>query len=265
MGGDCLKMSRFFISIDSVDSENNIITITGEDVKHIRSVLRSVPGDLLELSDGSGMDYEVVVETVGKDSITAKITRVWPNNTEPPVNITLFQGIPKADKMEFIIQKCIELGISRIVPVITDRTVIKFANSCDSSAKAVRWNRIALEAAKQCDRGIIPKVDEPVRFDEALKLAECCDLKLLPYEEEKSGSLRKYLNEQKQLCESGNKANVAVFIGPEGGFAPMEAQRAVRCGFRSVTLGPRILRTETAGITVISIIMYELGGMAPNR
>lgn len=254
-------MSRFFVSVDSVDTENNKIAITGEDVKHIRSVLRGMPGDSLELSDGIGMDYEVVIETIEKDSINTKITRAWSNKTEPPVDITLFQGVPKADKMEFIIQKCVELGVTRIVPVITERTVVKFGNSSDSAAKAVRWNRIALEAAKQCDRGIVPKVEVPVRFDEALKLAECCMLKLLPYEEEKSGSFREYLGEQKQRCEACKKANVAVFIGPEGGFSPLEAQTAVRAGFRSVTLGPRILRTETAGIAVISILMYELGGM----
>lgn len=258
-------MSRFFVSIDSIDFENNIIVITGENVKHIRGVLRSVPGDLLEISDGSGTDYEAAIEEIGKDNITAKIKRAWRNKTEPPVKITLFQGIPKADKMEFIIQKCVELGVFHIVPVITERTVVKITNSADSASKTARWNRIALEAAKQCDRGIIPKVDEPVRFEEALRLAESCSLKLLPYEEEKSGSLRKYLNEQKQLYGTGNMVNAAVFIGPEGGFAPSEAQKAIGYGFGSVTLGPRILRTETAGITVISIIMYELGGMTPNQ
>ena len=263
MGGDCFQMSRFFVSGDSVDPGNNIITISGEDVRHIRNVLRCAPGEVLQLSDGSGTGYEAAIGTIGRDSITTNIIRSWPNKTEPPLDITLFQGVPKGDKMEFIIQKCVEAGVSRIVPVITDRTVVKFANSGDSAAKAVRWNRIALESAKQCDRGKIPKVEEPVRFDEALRLAECCSLKLFPYEEERSGNIRKYLSRQKQLCEAGNKANVAVFIGPEGGFAPSEAQKAAENGFRTVTLGPRILRTETAGIMVISVIMYELGGMTP--
>jgi len=249
-------MSRFFISIDSIDSDNNIITITGEDVKHIRNVLRSVPGDSLELSDGSGMDYDVAIETIGKDNITTRILSTKPNKTEPPVKITLFQGVPKADKMEFIIQKCVELGVVRIVPVITERTVVKF-NSSDAAAKTVRWNRIALEAAKQCDRGAVPVVEEPVRLDGALKLAECCGLKLLPYEEEATESMQKHLNSS----EAVDAVEVAVFIGPEGGFAPAEVEKAVKSGFRSVTLGPRILRTETAGIAVIAIIMYELGGM----
>lgn len=258
-------MSRFFVSIDSVDSDNNIITITGEDVKHIRSVLRSVPGNALELSDGSGVDYDVIIEALEKDSITTKIVSAKPNKTEPPVSITLFQGIPKADKMEYIIQKCVELGVKRIVPVITDRTVVKFGNARDTAAKAARWKRIALEAAKQCDRGIVPTVEEPVRLEEALILAAGCNLRLLPYEEEMEGNLRQHLEEQKlKLQRQEERGNIAVFIGPEGGFAPAEVQKAVESGFKSVTLGPRILRTETAGVAVIAIIMYEIGDMASN-
>lgn len=278
MGGDCFQMSRFFVSIDSVDSDNSRIMITGEDVKHIRSVLRSVPGDVLELSDGSGIDYDVTIECIEKDSITTKIVSAKPNKTEPPVNITLFQGIPKADKMEYIIQKCIELGVKRIVPVITARTVVKFDNTRDAVSKTARWKRIALEAAKQCDRGIVPLVEEPVRLDEALMLAERCSLRLLPYEEETAGNLRQHLEEHKlkqrrqeqlksvqdtpESGEAGSAGSVALFIGPEGGFAPAEVNKAVQCGFKSVTLGPRILRTETAGVAVIAIIMYELGDMA---
>lgn len=254
-------MSRFFVNIDSVDFENSRITISGEDVKHIRSVLRSMPGDKLELSDGCGMDYSTTIEAIEKDSIIAKIVCAEPNKTEPPVNITLFQGIPKADKMEYIIQKCVELGVKRIVPVITARTVVKFDNARDTAAKTARWKRIAMEAAKQCDRGIVPVVEEPVRLDKALKLAVDCDLRLLPYEEEDKGSLRRYLVEQK-LKQSGDINSIAVFIGPEGGFAAEEVQKAVESGFKSVTLGPRILRTETAGVAVLAIIMYELGDMA---
>ena len=250
-------MSRFFVSIDSVDSVNSRITISGEDVKHIISVLRSVPGDALELSDGSGIDYDVTIEVIEKDIITTKIVSTKVNKTEPPVNITLFQGIPKADKMEYIIQKCVELGVSRIVPVMTERTIVRFDNARDAATKTTRWKRIALEAAKQCDRGIVPEVNEPVRLDEALKLAGDCSLKLLPYEEETAGNIRKHLEEQKQ-----KQSSVALFIGPEGGFTADEVKKAVEGGFKAVTLGPRILRTETAGVAVIAIIMYELGDMA---
>ncbi len=278
MGGDCFKMSRFFVSVEMVDNDNGKIVITGDDVKHIRSVLRSVPGDALELSDGSGTDYVVTIEAVERDSITTKIVNTKPNKNEPPVNITLFQGIPKADKMEYIIQKCIELGVKRIVPVMTARTVVRFDNAHEAAAKTARWKRIAMEAAKQCNRGIVPSVEETVRFDEALKLTESCDLKLLPYEGDAAGNLRQHLEAQKlklrgtpqsvkntakpdEVCSADS---IALFIGPEGGFTVVEVQKALECGFKSVTLGPRILRTETAGVAVIAIIMYELGDMADN-
>ena len=252
-------MSRFFVSMEAVDTSSGRIMITGEDVKHIRSVLRRMPGDALELSDGVGVDYDVTIEAVEKDSITTKIVCAKPNKTEPPVHITLFQGVAKADKMEYIIQKCIELGVKRIVPVLTARTVVKFDSARDAAAKTSRWQRIALEAAKQCDRGIVPVVEEPTRFDEALKLAEGCDLKLLPYEEEAAGNLHQQLSKQ-SLAEGAKR--IAIFIGPEGGFAAAEVEKAVKAGFKSVTLGPRILRTETAGFAVMAIVMYELGDMA---
>lgn len=279
-------MSRFFVSPENIDLNSKTITITGEDVRHIGSVLRAVPGDVLELSDGSGMDYEAVVEQIGKDSVLTKITGAKPNRTEPPIELTLFQGLPKADKMEYIIQKCIELGVKKIVPVMTARTVVKFSNTKDAASKTVRWRRIALEAAKQCDRGIIPLVEEPVRFEKALEMSADCSLKLIPYEEESEGSLKELL--RSFGCEEGGSkeatdksgypadksviltgcsaaqagsGGIGILIGPEGGFEHDEVERAVRSGFHSVTLGPRILRTETAGIAVVSIIMYEVGDM----
>lgn len=251
-------MSRFFIEKGAVDSENGRISITGEDVKHIRNVLRSVPGDKLELCDGNGTDFEVTVETVEKERLVTVIDRFMPNRTESPLNITLFQGIPKADKMDFILQKCVELGVNRIVPVITARTVVRFDSPKDASAKAARWQRIALEAAKQCDRGVIPAVTEPVRLADALKLAAESQLRLIPYEEETEGSLRHLLENAK----AQQIRRISVLIGPEGGFAPDEVSKAVESGFVSVTLGPRILRTETAGIAVVSILGYELGDMS---
>lgn len=282
-------MSRFFISKSQVDIINGTVTITGEDVKHIGSVLRAVPGDQLELSDGAGMDYVVVIEQVAKDSILAKIADSRPNTTEPPIDVTLFQGIPKADKMDYIIQKCIEIGVKRIIPVMTARTVVRFANKKDADSKVTRWRRIALEAAKQCDRGIVPEIGDPVGFDAAVKQAADLDLRLLPYEEESCGSLRRQLKDfseasQSDASSSGegvsdsrcsvlpddytgtpDKKTIAVFIGPEGGFSQDEAEKAVQGGFVSVTLGPRILRTETAGLAAAAIIMYELGDIGTDR
>jgi len=260
-------MSKFFINPDAVDTENNCIVITGEDVRHIKNVLRSKQGDILSLSDGSGREYETIIEKLDKESILVRIKNTDMNKTEPPLYITLFQGIPKGDKMEYIIQKCVEVGVSRFVPVLTGRTVVKLDSKKDSAAKTARWRRIALEAAKQCDRGIIPVVEEPVGMDDALKLSETCGLKIIPYEEETEGSLRKcleswkqkHLNEKGDLPQAFNEKSIAVFIGPEGGFEPGEVDKAAGHGFVPVTLGPRILRTETAGLVVSSIIMYELG------
>lgn len=255
-------MSRFFVGRDAVDIANGRITITGEDVRHIKNVLRSVPGDKLELSDGNGTDFDAAIERIEKDRIVTGIVGSKPNKTEPPVDITLLQGIPKADKMDFIIQKCVELGVKRIIPVMTARTVVRFDNARDIAAKAARWQRIALEAAKQCDRGMIPVVEAPVHFAEAFQLAEGSRLRLIPYEEETGGSLRVRLKKAKAVMDGLQRLQIAVFIGPEGGFAPDEVSKAVEKGFESVTLGPRILRTETAGIAVVSIIGYELGDMS---
>jgi 16S rRNA (uracil1498-N3)-methyltransferase len=255
-------MSRFFVTQDAVDITNGRITITGEDVRHIRNVLRSAPGDTLEISDGAGTDFNTAIDLIEKESVVVRIMASMTNKTEPPIDIMLFQGIPKADKMDFIIQKCIELGVNKIVPVTTARTVVRFDNARDAAAKAARWQRIASEAAKQCDRGIIPVVLEPVRFADAFKLAENCKLKLIPYEEEREGCLRSHLEKIKtdKNPESGqHRVGIAVFIGPEGGFTQEEVSKAAENGFKSVTLGPRILRTETAGIAVVSIIGYELG------
>ncbi len=266
MGGDRFQMSRFFVDTEAVNKENSTITITGEDVKHIKSVLRGAVGDKLEVCDQAGTDYTAAIKGLEKDSVIAEIISSKPNTTEPPVNITLYQGLPKGDKMEYIIQKCIELGVYRIVPVMTERAVVRFSNDKDAAAKASRWQKIAAEAAKQCDRGIIPKVETPISYKAALKLAERSDLKLIPYEEETEGSLRGSLDFFSRRFEDRSnivKPEIALIIGPEGGFAPEEIENALKAGFNSITLGPRILRTETAGVAVISIIMYEIGDMSP--
>ncbi|NLV36024.1 MAG: 16S rRNA (uracil(1498)-N(3))-methyltransferase [Clostridiaceae bacterium] len=259
-------MSRFFVSPNSVDLINGTIMIDGEDVRHIANVLRAAPGDIVKLTDGMGTDYDASIEHIGKDKILARIALAAPNATEPPVDITLFQGIPKADKMDFIIQKCVELGVKRIVPVMTARTVVKLNNARDIENKTARWRRIALEAAKQCGRGMVPLVTEPVRLEKALVMADSCSLKLIPYEEERDGSLRRQLRQYGQQSSEaegyGGSSGIAVFIGPEGGFDLNEVDMAINSGFKSVTLGPRILRTETAGLAVIAIIMYEVGDVS---
>lgn len=247
-------MARFFVSPEAVDKASGMITVTGEDVNHIRNVLRFTTGEMLEISDGAGNEYSAVIEKLEKERITAVIKGVSQNRTEPPVEVTLYQGIPKSDKMDLIIQKCVELGVKRVVPVITERTVVKFDGGRDASAKTARWQRISLEASKQCGRGSIPVVSEPVRFAKAIEEARESGLCIIPYEKEDATGLA-------DCIRSDRYRSVAVFIGPEGGYTEDEIKKAEISGIRPVTLGPRILRTETAGLAVLSILMYELGDM----
>ncbi len=244
-------MPKFFVSKEDIC--NNAVTITGEDVSHIKRVLRLKCGDTLQVCDGMGTDYTVRIENFEKDCIIAGVISSGENNAEPPIDIILFQGIPKSDKMDFIIQKSVELGVRSIIPVSTDRTVVKIANEKDARGKTGRWQKIALEASKQCNRGIIPHIGMPVSFEDALKQAsKTAELCIIPYEKEKGGFLKPVIKDSKTK-------RIAVFVGPEGGFTENEVRRALDFNIRAVTLGPRILRTETAGIAVISILMYELG------
>lgn len=252
MGGDSIPMPRFFL--EGLDSSSGRAEITGEDVNHIRKVLRLQKNDEIVICDGRGTDYFSVIDDITPERVSASIIRFEKTLTEPPVSITLFQGIPKSDKMDLIIQKCVELGITEIVPVSTARTVVKLEDQKDCLKKAERWQRIALEASKQTGRGIIPRVNTPVNFNQAIKIAEAYENKIIPYEDEKTAGIG-------SAIKSFGPGKIAVFIGPEGGFSGEEIDMAREYGLRPVTLGPRVLRTETAGMAVLAILMYELGDM----
>lgn len=244
-------MPRFFINSKDIFDDN--INIKGDDYNHIKKVLRLKCGEIITLSDGIGNEYVAKIEEFGDGFVHTKIIESYKNATEPPIKVTLYQGLPKSDKMDFIIQKSVELGIYRVVPVLTERTVVKINNEKDALKKSDRWNRISQEAAKQSNRGIIPKVEIPISFKEAIKQAKDNSLSLIPYEKESRNLLKQIFK------EVGNVKEISVFIGPEGGFTEQEIEEAVSLGINSVTLGPRILRTETAGIAVLSILMYEVG------
>ena len=248
-------MSRFFVNRTAIDENSGKIIITGDDVNHIKNVLRMAPGESIILCDCEGRDYNSKIDTISKDMVIAVIEDSVESITEPHVYITLFQGIPKSDKMDFVIQKSVELGVSCIVPVITERTVIKFDNERDKENKRTRWQRICLEAAKQCNRGIIPEVALPLKFAEAIKVSKSSDMSILPYEKETDIGIKSFLGSNRSI------KSASVFIGPEGGFSEKEALYSFNEGVQPVTLGSRILRTETAGIAVMAIIMYELGDM----
>lgn len=241
-------MPRFFVEKEQISG--GYINITGDDVKHIKRVLRLREGEAIEVCDGCGEDLECKIESLSDDVVKAAIIKRYPNTAEAPIELCVYQGMPKNDKMDYIVQKCVELGVCRIIPVITKRAV---SIPRDAEKKTARWQRIADEAAKQCGRGVLPTVESTVSFADAIKaLSDADALSIMPYECEKEGSLSK-------LLKSTDKKKINVFIGPEGGFDESEVLKAKSVGVHTVTLGPRILRTETAPLAVCSAIMYELG------
>ncbi len=245
-------MHRFLVEPNNI--HNGQVTLENEDLKHLRQVLRLEPGDSIRVFDGSGMEYEATLLTVDKNKATARILRSFQSDTEPKTHVTLFQGLPKGEKMELIIQKAVELGVYRIVPVITQRSVVQLDKK-DREKKAERWSRIAREAAKQCRRAYVPQIDPPMDFKEAIANCGEYDAALLFYENEEKKCLKELLK-----CYNINKIkDIVLLIGPEGGFSDQEVEECVLSGFTVAGLGKRILRTETAAISALSILMYEMG------
>lgn len=245
-------MARFFVQNDSV--KNNLITITGPDVKHISKVLRLVPGDKIGVSTGNGREFEAVIREITTKEVISEIVTEKQVSTESPIRVNLYQGLPKGDKMELIIQKSTELGVGRIIPIISERTVVKLDGK-KAGERRLRWQRIAEEAAKQSRRTAIPMVEEPVEFETALEQLSNNQLVIMPWEEQKSGGIKQLLMNHAGIAE------ISIFIGPEGGFSQREARTAADKGVHLVTLGPRIMRTETAGIVTAAIVLYELGDL----
>ncbi len=242
-------MPKFFVKSENIN--DHIITLDGENAKHIGSVLRSKIGDVITVGDGQGRDYECEITEITKKQVKVKITDIFTNDNEPEIKITLYQGLPKADKMELVIQKCIEIGVDRIVPVSTEHTVVKLDGKEDK--KIQRWNKIAESAAKQCGRGKIPQVAGLMKFKEAIEEAALLDGAIIPYEKEKDNSLKSFAKKFKGK-------SIGIFIGPEGGFSENEIELALSREIIPVTLGKRILRTETAGLVASVILLYELEG-----
>lgn len=243
-------MYQFFVESEQIGPEQ--ATITGPDVNHIRNVLRMKPGEPVRISDGRGSCYDGVIDTLLGDEIVVRLSGEKIESTELPVETVLFQGLPKSDKMELIIQKNTELGISAIVPVSTSRAVVKLDEK-KADSKVKRWNGIAEAAAKQSKRTLIPEIRPVVSFKQALLEASAFDIKLMPYENAEGMAFTR-----KCISEINPGARVAIFIGPEGGFSEEEVEAAREVGFVPITLGRRILRTETAGMSVLSMLSYAL-------
>ena len=242
-------MHHFFVEPGQI--QGGQIRITGPDVGHIRNVLRMAPGEMVLISDGAGRDMLSRISRIGTDEILANVTGEE-EGRELPAQISLYQGLPKGDKLELIIQKAVELGAVRIVPVATENAVVKLEPKREAN-KRRRWQAIAESAAMQSKRSLIPEVARVLSFKEALEDAAGSDVALFAYEHQKGMA-----GTREELARVAPGQRIALFIGPEGGFAPQEVLQAEAAGFRPVSLGKRILRTETAGLALLSILMLQL-------
>lgn len=245
-------MHRFFVDSNQIDDKT--IHITGPDVNHIKNVLRMNLEEEIVVSSGTDLEYTCYIERIDADEILATVMYVRETGLELKSRIYLFQGLPKSDKMELIIQKAVELGAYQVIPVATKRSVVKL-DAKKETTKQKRWQTIAESAAKQSKRMLIPEVTKVMRFSEAIAYAEQLDICMMPYE------LAEGIQDTKVFLHSIKPGqSIGVFIGPEGGFDQTEVEEALAQGMKTITLGRRILRTETAGLTTLSILMFMMEG-----
>ena len=244
-------MYRFFVEPAQVGEKE--IIITGSDVNHIKNVLRMKPEETILISSGESLEYTCYIRELKEEEIIAHIMYVQESGYELPSRLYLFQGLPKSDKMELIIQKAVELGVHEIIPVASKRAVVKL-DARKEEKKRTRWQAISESAAKQSKRMYVPEVKKVMSFSQAVEYAGQLDVVLVPYE------LAKGMGETREIIGNIKKGqSVGIFIGPEGGFEETEVEMAVeKANAKAITLGKRILRTETAGLTVLSILMFTL-------
>ena len=253
-------MHKFFTPKELINGD--VAKIIGDDVKHIYKVLRISEGEKVTLNNCEGVEYLGKVTSVSKQEVLIEILEKLESNNESDVKIYLFQGLPKSQKMDLIVQKGTELGITEFIPTITHRVDVKLKGEFK---KLDRLNRIALEAAKQSKRSIIPKVLEPIEFDEVLEKMNSLDLLIVPYENANNFGIKTLINELRKGNTIDNIKNIGIFVGPEGGIEEYEIERLKDKGAHIVTLGKRILRTETAGFVATSLIQYELSDLGGNK
>ena len=246
-----ISLHKFFVNKDQI--ENNNIYILGRDLVHIKNVLRLKPLDKIEVTC-KGINYLCEISEITKESVKTTVISNWVANRESPIKITLYQGLAKGSKMDLIIQKCVEIGVKDFYAIETHRTVVKIKDQKKESSKTERWQSIAEEAAKQSKRDYIPKVNGIISFKDMMDILNHEKNIIVPYEDEENLSIKDGL----KMVE-GNKINL--IIGPEGGFEEDEIQTLKDVGAKIVTLGPRILRTETAGLVASTIVLYELGNL----
>ena len=243
-------MYQFFVEDEQVQQDR--ICIVGGDVNHIGHVLRMKTGEKIRISDQSGRSYFCRILEITEEEVWAQIEDTDEMGTEFSHKVYLFQGLPKSDKMELIIQKTVELGVYTVIPVAMKNCVVKLDEK-KAQSKCKRWQAIAESAAKQSKRMLVPEVHSVMTFKEALAYAKELDVLLIPYE------LAKGMKETKELIQAIEPGkSIGVFIGPEGGFEEQEVADAMEAGAKPITLGHRILRTETAGLAVLSVLMFQL-------
>lgn len=244
-------MHKFFVTPNNIEGQKAIIQ--GDDVKHIYKVLRLDVGDEIIINNSQGQEYLGSIADINKSFVAVNLLEAVEKNAESSIQIDLYQGLPKSSKMDYIVQKATEIGVNSVTPIITERVVVK--SELGEFKKTDRWKRIALEACKQCKRTIIPDVNAPIIFDDLIEKLKDYDLIVVPYENKEDYGIKK-------MCESIKEVkSVAIIIGPEGGFEEEEIKLLEDIGAHIVTLGPRILRTETAGIVTAAVLQYELGDL----
>lgn len=248
-------MHRFYISPTLIKGQ--IASVQKEELKHLAKVLRLQLGSQVVIFDGLGTEYEGVILSVTPDEARIRLTNPTYFSRESTLNLWLVQGVPKGEKMETIIQKTTELGIKGLVPLETQRSIVKLREETKKDKKEERWQKIAMEAAKQCRRTFIPTIAALQNLQSFLKNLPPEYIFLIPWEEG-GKSLKQVFAEQKEIKEG---IPIYIFIGPEGGLTEEEVLLAKTRGGIPVTLGPRILRTETAGPTAAAIVMYEWGDL----
>jgi 16S rRNA (uracil1498-N3)-methyltransferase len=242
-------MSRFYVPTPQI--EKGMLRVEGNEVKHIRRVLRLKAGDEIIVFDSLGKEYEGTIIEETTSSVVIKIQNIFLSKRDSPLDVTLAQSLLKGEKMDYLIQKATELGVKEIIPFFSSRSVPLLEKS-GRLKRHHRWGRIAIEASKQCGRGVVPKIEPLQDYSEMLQLASPGSLRLILWERE-GGQLKEVLERSKE------KTRIFFIIGPEGGFSQEEVEEAKRAGFIPVTLGRRILRAETASLCLLSILQYEQG------
>ncbi|MBQ3145383.1 MAG: 16S rRNA (uracil(1498)-N(3))-methyltransferase [Clostridia bacterium] len=250
-------MPKFFVKNNQIKEDR--IIIVGEDVNHIKNVLRLKVDDNIQICNSdTAQNYTCGISKLNDNSIECIIFNEIESNSESDIDITIFQGIPKADKMELIIQKCVELGVNQITPVEMKRCIAKIEDKAKNK-KIERWQKISEVAAKQCGRDKLPKINNVINVKNICNIICEYDIVLLAYENEEINTLK---NEIQKLKNIKNKEiKIGIIIGPEGGIEKEEVDLLKESGAKVITLGKRILRTETVAFVLASIIMYELGDL----